>query len=140
MDQNLKREIILEHYQHPKNRGIVNEPGYELVNMDSDSCIDEINVEMKIENDKIADIHFDGEACAICTSSSSIMTEVLKGKTIEEANYIIDNYCKMIDEQEYDKEALEEAIVYEDINKQANRKKCALLAWWGAQKIINKKK
>ena len=140
MDQNLKREIILDNYQNPKNRGITGRSGYELVNMNNDSCIDEVNVEMKINNNLIEDIHFDGEACAICTSSSSIMTNVLKGKTIDQANKIIDNYYKMINGEEYNQELLEEANVYDDIAKQPNRKKCALLAWWGAENLIKREK
>ena len=140
MDPSLKREIILEHYQNPKNKGITNEQGFEKVNMNNDSCIDEVDVEIKIEDNIIKHIHFDGEACAICTSSSSIMTETLKGKTLEEANNIIDNFYNMIDDKEYDKDVLEQACVYDDIAKQPNRKKCALLAWWGAEKIVKREK
>lgn len=137
MDQNLKRSIILEHYQNPKNKGIFEDDQYHRVNMNNESCIDEVNLMAKIENDKIIDIHFDGEACAICTSATSIMIETLIGKTIEESKSIIENYKKMIDEQEYDSEILEQAIVYDDIYRQPNRKKCALLSWWGMEKIIN---
>ena len=59
------------------------------------------------------------------------------GKTIEEAKSIYSNFEKMLDEQEYDSDILEEAIVYDDIYKQPNRKKCALLPWWGIEKVIN---
>ena len=138
MDPSLKREIILDNYQNPKNRGITNDTDFELVNMNNDSCIDEVNVEAKIKDNRIVDIHFDGEACAICTSSSSIMTNTLKGKTLDEAKEIIDNFYKMIDGEEYNGDILEEAIVYDDISKQPNRKKCALLSWWGIEKIVKK--
>ena len=137
MDQNLKRSIILEHYQNPKNKGLFEDDKYYRANMNNESCIDEVNLMAKVEEDKIKDIHFDGEACAICTSATSIMIETLTGKNIEEAKKIIENYKQMIDEQEYDKEILEQAIVYDDIYRQPNRKKCALLSWWGIEKIIN---
>lgn len=139
MDQNLKREIILDNYQNPQNKGLTNDSSYKLVDMNNDSCIDEVKVEAKIENGIIKDIHFDGEACAICTSSSSIMTDTLKGKTVEEATKIINSFYNMIDEKEYDKDILENAIVYDDISKQPNRKKCALLSWWGIDKILKDK-
>ena len=58
------------------------------------------------------------------------------GKTVEEAILILKNYANMIDEKEYDAEILEQAIVYDDIYKQPNRKKCALLPWWGIEKIL----
>lgn len=140
MDNNLKRTIILEHYQHPKNKGLVDDDTYMKVNMNNESCIDEVDLMVKIENDKIVDAKFDGEACAICTSASSIMVDTLIGKTIEEAIEIYDNYEKMIDEKEYNEDILEQAVVYHDIAKQPNRKKCALLPWWGIKKIIEEKK
>lgn len=137
MDQNLKRSIILEHYQNPKNKGLINDDSYIKVNMNNESCIDEIDLMVKIEDNKITDIKFDGEACAICTSSTSIMIETLIGKTIEEVKSIYLNYNQMLDEKEYNSEILEQACVYDDISKQPNRKKCALLPWWGIEKIIN---
>ena len=140
MDQNLKRSIILEHYQHPKNRGLTDDEGYIRVNTNNDSCIDEIDLMVKIEDGIIKDMKFDGEACAICTSSTSIMIDTLIGKTLEEAKQIYENFAKMIDEKEYNEDILEEAIVYDDIYKQPNRKKCALLPWWGVEKAINKSK
>lgn len=137
MDQNLKRSIILEHYQNPKNKGLIEDDSYIKVNMNNESCIDEINLMIKINNNIIEDIKFDGEACAICTSSTSIMINTLIGKTLDEVKEIYDNYKNMIDEKEYDASILEEAVVYDDIYKQPNRKKCALLPWWGIEKILN---
>lgn len=140
MDSNLKREIILENYQHPKNKGLLNDNSYIKVNMNNESCIDEVNLEVKIENNIIKDIRFDGEACAISTSSTSIMINTLIGKTTDEAKNILNNFLNMIDEKPYDKNVLEEAIVYDDIYKNPNRKKCALLSWWGIEKILNELK
>ena len=138
MDANLKRSIILENYQHPKNHGLINDDGYIKINMNNQSCIDEINLMVKLDNKIIKDIKFDGEACAICTSSTSIMTDILIGKTLDEAINIYENLAKMIDEQEFDQEVIEEAIVYEDIAKQPNRKKCVLLPWWALEKLKDK--
>lgn len=138
MDQNLKRSIILEHYQNPVNKGLIEDGTYILANTNNESCIDEINLMVKVEDNKIIDARFDGEACAICTSSTSIMIDTIIGKTIDEAINILNNFKNMIDEKEYDKEVLEQSIVYDDIYKQANRKKCVLLPWWGLEKVINK--
>lgn len=140
MDNNIKREIILENYQNPHNKGLINDDSYIKVNMNNESCIDELNLEVKIENDIVKDIRFDGEACAICISSASIMTTTLIGKTTKEVENILQNFLNMIDEKPYDKEVLEEAIVYDDVYKNPNRKKCALLSWWGIEKILNKLK
>ena len=134
----MKKMIILEHYQNPKNRGLINDDGYKLVNTNSESCIDQVDLQIKIENDIIKDIRFDGEACAICTSSTSIMINSLVNKTIKEAKNIIDNFENMIEEKQYDRDILKEAIVYNDISKQPNRKKCALLTWQGVKQLIEK--
>lgn len=136
MNQNLKRSIILEHYQNPKNKGLIDDDRYIRVNMNNESCIDEINLMVRVDNNKIDDIRFDGEACAICTSSTSIMIETLIGKTIDQVKDIYSNYTRMINEQDYNPDILEQAFVYDDISKQPNRKKCALLPWWGIEKII----
>lgn len=137
MDQNLKRDIILDNYSNPNNKGLVDDESYVKVNMNNTSCIDELDIQMLIEDDEIKDIHFDGEACAICTSSASIMTKELSGKTLDEAIEVVDNFYNMIDEKDYDSSILGEANVYEDTYKQPNRKKCALLAWWGAKKCMD---
>ena len=137
MDSNLKRSIILEHYQNPVNKGLIDDDTYKFVNMNNESCIDEVNLMVKIEDNIIRDIRFDGEACAICTSATSIMIDTLIFKDVEEAKNICQNYENMIDEKEYDENVLEQAIVYNDIYKQPNRKKCALLGWWGIKKILD---
>jgi len=137
MDNNLKREIILDNYQNPRHFGNTDDPKYIKVNMNSTSCIDELNILLKVnDNDVIEDIMFNGEACAISTSSASIMTQLLLGKSKTEAMEIIDNFLNMIYEEEYDEDKLDEALVYDDIKKQPNRKKCATLSWLGAKKAL----
>lgn len=137
MDQNFRRSVILEHYQNPVNRGLVDDETYIKVNTNNESCIDEIDLMVKIEDGRIVDARFDGEACAICTSSTSIMIDTLLGKTLEEAKEIYNNFNHMINEEHYDEDILEQAVVYNDIYKQPNRKKCALLPWWGIEKVFN---
>lgn len=136
MDPNIKREIILHHYQNPKNKGLIEKDDYIYINMNNESCIDEVHLMVKIKDDKIIDARFDGEACAICTSSTSIMIDTLLGKTVTEAKEIITQFGNMIDEKNYDQDLLEQAVVYDDIGRQPNRKKCALLGWWGMEKVL----
>lgn len=138
MNEDMKKMIILENYQNPKNRGIIDNNEYKLINTNSESCIDQVDLQIKIEDKIIKDIRFDGEACAICTSSTSIMIKSLLNKTLEEAKDIIQNFENMIEEKEYKEAILKEAIVYSDISKQPNRKKCALLTWQGMKQLIEK--
>ena len=135
-DPQLMREIIMDHYQHPRNRGLTDDSSYVSVNMNSDTCIDNLDIQVKFDGDIIKDVRYDGEACAICTSSTSIMSELVIGKTKEEAMEIINNYLNMIYEREYDEDMLEEAIAFKNTHKQANRIKCATLGWNGVVKLI----
>ena len=136
MDNNLRREIILDNYQEPMNRGLIDDDSYLKVNTNSESCIDNLDYMMKIDDGKIIDIRFDGEACAISTSATSIMIRSLIGKSIEETKELLINYKNMINEKEYDEELLGELIVYDEIYKQPNRKNCALLPTVAIDKMI----
>ena len=127
MDSNLRREIILDNYQDPMNRGLIEDQNYLKTNTNSDSCIDNLDFMMKIEDNIVKDIRFDGEACAISTSATSIMIRSLIGKSVEEVRAILNNYKNMINEEKYDQKLLGELNVYDEIYKQPNRKNCALL-------------
>lgn len=140
MDNNFKRTIILENYSNPFNKGLIEDNSYISVNVNNESCIDNINMMIKIEDNHITDIRFDGEACAISTSATSIAIKTLLNKSIDEALQIISEYEHMIDEQEYNADLLGEAIVYDEIYKQPNRKKCALLPVKGIKKVLNNHK
>lgn len=136
MDEFVKREIIMEHYQNPRNRKRSEEESYLKVNTNNESCIDNLDIYIKVENDIIKDITFEGEACAISTSSCSIMIINLIGKTIEEANEYIKNFENMINEEPYKEEILNEALAFSEIYKQNNRKNCALLPYNGIKKAL----
>ncbi len=140
MEISNKREIILENYVNPFNKGMIDDDSYIKVNSNNESCIDEVNLMVKLENNIIKDIRFDGEACAICTSSTSIMIKILLNKNLTELNNILQNFKKMINGDEYDSELLKEANVYNDIYLQPSRKTCALLPWLAIEKIIEVKK
>ena len=101
MDSNMKRSIILDNYQDTSNRMIPEDTcDYIKINSNNVSCIDNIDIYVKLEDDKIVDIKYYGEACVIAISSSSILCKMLIGKTIEEAKKILDNYFRMIEEDE----------------------------------------
>ena len=140
MDSNLKREIIVDNYQNPVNRKKIDDNSFVIASTISDSCIDNITLYVKFNGDIIEDIYFDGEACAITTSATSIMIKMFIGKTIEVANKIMENYYNMIEEKEFDKELLGELNAYSDIYKQPNRIKCAIFPFETFKKAINKYK
>ncbi len=127
MDDFLKREILLDHYTNPHNKGLVDDDRYHLIHNASDSCIDDIKVQMLIEDNIIKDVRFDGVGCTICFASTSIMSDLIKGKKVEEAKSIINEYMNMLEEKPYDSEVLEEANAFDTLYKQANRIKCGTI-------------
>lgn len=142
MDEMLKdpmvlRQVIMDHYEYPRNHSLVEDEKYLKKHMASESCIDDIHVQAWIENGMIKDIRFDGVACTIATSSTSIMSELMIGKSIEEARHINDEYRKMIDKKEYDEDLLEEAVAFQNVGNQANRIHCATIGWDAIVDLMN---
>lgn len=135
-DPAILRELIMDHYQYPRNHQLVQDDQYHTVHMASDSCIDDIQVQAKVVSGVLEDIRFDGVACTIATSSTSMMSELLKGKTVDQAKEIVNQYFLMIDEKPYDEDLLQEAVAMKGVSKQANRIKCATIGWNAIKQII----
>jgi len=138
MDREIKRSIILDNYQSPNKKMVSDENEYIKINTRNVSCIDNLDIYLKVNNNIIEDITFEGEACVISISSTNILANLLIGKTKEEGIYIIDNYLKMINEEEYDKEVLKELMVFDDTSKQPSRITCATLSANGIKDFLNK--
>ncbi len=136
MDSNTKREIILDNYSHPFNRGIIDDDRYIKVNSNNESCIDNIDLYLKIEDNIITDIKFDGEACAISTASTSIMIKNMIGLSVDDVLKYIDNFEAMLNEEPYEDVNFNEAVVFDETYKQGNRRTCVTLPYKGIKKAI----
>ena len=128
-DPDFIRALIMDHYQYPHNHQLKESDSYLSRHMASDSCIDDITVQLHMKDGVIDDVCFDGVACTISTASTSMMTDLVIGKTIPEARRIIDEYMKMIDNREFDPSILEETVAFKNVYRQANRIKCATIGW-----------
>lgn len=137
MDNELKREIILENFSNPVGRTDDISDKYKKYNTRNPNCIDNLDIYVDIKDGIIASILFNGEACAMSTSSTSIMIKNLVGKTINEAKDYINNFVSMINEEEYNEELLMEGACYNEVYKQNNRKSCVLLPYKGIIKAID---
>lgn len=132
--ENLYRQVIMDHYKNPRNKGL---KGYPRVHIKNPSCGDDITVEAKVEEGIIKEINHQGTGCSICCSSASVLSEVLQGKTVIEAQALIAKYFAMIKgESIADEEDLEEAIVYQGVSKFPARIKCATIAWKALEKVL----
>lgn len=138
--EELYNEIIMEHSMNSYNKK--NLDSCDFCEMGHNpNCGDEIKLEIKLNGDIIEDMAFTGHGCAISQSSTSVMIDVLKGKTIKEAREIIKTFIDMIkrkitDERELEK--LEEAIAFKNISNMPARVKCALLAWHTMEDLLEK--
>jgi SUF system NifU family Fe-S assembly protein len=134
----LYRAVIMDHYKNPKNKGVLKQDPYHFVHLNNPSCGDDMNVEVDIENGIIKDIHQDAKGCSISCSSASVMTDVLIGKTVEEAKKIIgDFYQLVLGNSPENEEELGEAIAYMGVKDFPARIKCATLAWKAIEKAID---
>lgn len=144
MDNELEQmynDLIMEHSMNSDNKRKLDHADFcELGH--NPNCGDEISLEIKLDGNVIEDMAFSGHGCAISMSSTSIMIDTLRGKTIEEAKEIIKTFIEMIkreitDEQELEK--LEDAIAFKNISNMPARVKCALLAWHTLEDLLTKK-
>lgn len=131
-------ELIMEHSMNSYNKRKIENPT-KTEKGHNPSCGDEIELELKLNGNIIEDVAFTGQGCAISQSSTSIMADVLRGKTLDEAKEIIKTFIEMIkrettDEKELEK--LEDAIAFKNVANMPARVKCALLAWHTIEKMI----
>lgn len=136
MQDDIKRAILMDHYTNPKNRGLKNDERYHSIHNASESCIDDITVQMFIEDNIIKDVCYDGVGCTICIASCSIVSDLIKGKKVDEALNIIQNYYDMVDEKPFDEELLLEANAFDTLYKQANRIKCGTIGIHAMEDLI----
>ena len=136
----LYTEVVSEHSRSPENKGelaaaTVRERGH------NPSCGDEITLELQIENGIIKDAAFTGVGCAISQASTDIMIDLMRGKTVEEAQRLAQLFTSMIKREVTDDAALEEldeAIALKNISNMPARVKCAVLAWHTLEDVLKK--
>lgn len=140
IDQNLMRQIIMDHYNNPSYKSKPNKKKYKSIHVKSSNCIDDIYVYLDLKDNKVVDCLWDGVACAITSASTDIMCSLVINKKIEEVLKIIDEYLKMIDEKKFDKKILKEALAFQNVSKQAARIKCAVIGCNAIKSILLKNK
>ena len=133
-------ELIMEHSMNSYNKKKLEKADYCEVGHNP-NCGDEITLELKLNGDIIEDMAFSGHGCAISQASTSIMIDVLKGKTIKEAKEIIKTFIDMIKREtksEEELKKLEEAIAFKNVSNMPARVKCVLLAWHTMEELLEK--
>lgn len=139
MDQ-LYTELILEHNQDKRNK-------HELAHFTNSehghnpSCGDDLTLQLNVENGIINDAAYTGSGCAISQASASMMIDIIKGKSVEEALRLVEVFLGMIKKEitnENELEELEDAMALQNISNMPARVKCAVLAWHTLKEALKK--
>ena len=134
----LYRQVIMDHYKNPRNKGSL-EDGSLVIDMNNPTCGDRIHLTLKVEDGIVQDAKFDGEGCSISMSSASMMTQIVKGRSSEEALKLAGIFSNMIQGKEYDEGDLDlgDIEALQGVSKFPARIKCATLAWKAMEKGLN---
>jgi nitrogen fixation NifU-like protein len=127
--EDLYREVILDHYKRPRNRGRLDGEGTAAVDLQNPTCGDEIHLSVAMRDGRITDVRFDGRGCSISMASASMMTEACKGKTVDEAVAIDHDFKRMLTGQPAAEDRLGDLVALSGVAQFPVRIKCATLAW-----------
>lgn len=143
--EDLYREVILDHYRNPRNRGRLDSPDAAAEGVNP-LCGDEINLELKFDDGRVAEVAVDGQGCSISQASASMMSEAIKGKTREEILDLLSRFRGMMSledgvEPGIDPErpgaALGDMEALQGVRQYPVRIKCAALGWTVLQDALS---
>ncbi len=137
----LYRDIILDHYKHPQHRGLPAAFDAEVHHVNP-TCGDEVTLRVRVVDDEIVDLGWDGEGCSISQASTSVMSELVVGKPVEDAIALQARFLELMQSRgaaeltEADEDELEDAVAFEGVSKYPARVKCALLGWMAMKSAV----
>jgi nitrogen fixation NifU-like protein len=134
----LYQEVILDHYKHPQHKGLATTYDAQVHHVNP-SCGDEITLNVTLNADKVAAITWDGVGCSISQASVSILSDLLLGKSIAEADLVLKNFTELMQSKGTmvgDDAILEDAVAMAGVSKFPARIKCALLGWMAYKDAI----
>ena len=127
----LYQEVILDHYKRPQHKGLAATYDAQVHHVNP-SCGDEITLNVSLDGDKVAAITWDGVGCSISQASVSILSDLLLGKSVSEAEVVLNNFTELMQSKGTmvgDDVILEDAVAMAGVSKFPARIKCALLGW-----------
>src|ERR1700757_4675682 len=120
----LYQETILDHSKRPRNKIVLEQPTHRAEGYNP-LCGDRVSIELKMENGRVAAVGFQGVGCAISTASASLMTDAIKGKTVEEAEKTFDGFHRLLTEERTVAADLGKLAVFSGVREYPMRVKCA---------------
>lgn len=129
--EQMYQEVILDHYKHPHHRGL-REPFAAEVHHVNPTCGDEVTLRIFVEDNKIADVSYDGQGCSISQAATSVLTDQVIGLTVDEALKTVASFNEMISSRgtiDGDEDVIGDGIAFAGVSRYPARVKCALLGW-----------
>ena len=140
-DESVYQQIILDHYKHPQHRGLPAEFDAQVHHVNP-TCGDEVTLRLRLAGDTITDLGWEGEGCSISQASTSVMSDLVVGKSVDDALALQSKFLGLMQSQghaeltEDDEDELEDAVAFEGVSKYPARVKCALLGWMAMKSAV----
>ncbi|TCI27726.1 SUF system NifU family Fe-S cluster assembly protein [Exiguobacterium sp. SH5S4] len=133
----LYRQVIMDHYKNPRNRGVI-ENGV-TIDLNNPTCGDSLRLQLQVEDEIVKDAKFEGEGCSISLASASMMTQIVKGKSVDEALQLANIFSQMVQGKDYDTDTFDlgDIEALSGVSKFPARIKCATLAWKALEKGVD---
>ena len=131
MSESLYQEIILDHYKNPHHKGLRDPYDVEVHHVNP-TCGDEVTVRVRVSDGVVEDVSYDGHGCSISQAATSVMTDLVIGKQVDEAMLTHEAFLELMQSRgtiEPDEDVLEDGIAFAGVSKYPARVKCALLGW-----------
>lgn len=135
------RDIIIDHYKHPQHRGLPDDFDAEIHHVNP-TCGDEVTLRVRIAGGAVKDLGWEGEGCSISQASTSVMSELVVGRPIDEALQLQEKFLRLMQSQgqaelsDDEADELEDAVAFEGVSKYPARVKCALLGWMAMKSAV----
>jgi nitrogen fixation NifU-like protein len=131
MSDSMYQEIILDHYRNPHHKGLRQDFDVEVHHVNP-TCGDEVTVRVKLDGGVVSDVSYDGQGCSISQASTSVMTDLVIGRSVDEALGTSEAFLELMQSRgtiEPDEDVLEDGIAFAGVSRYPARVKCALLGW-----------
>ncbi|MDT4899998.1 MAG: nitrogen fixation protein NifU [Pseudonocardiales bacterium] len=139
--ESMYQQIILDHYKHPQHHGLPEDFDAEVHHVNQ-TCGDEVTLRVRIADGQIAELGWEGEGCSISQASTSVMSDLVAGKPIDDAMQLQEKFLGLMQSRgnseltEADEDELEDAVAFEGVSKYPARVKCALLGWMAMKSAV----
>jgi nitrogen fixation protein NifU and related proteins len=138
--EQLYQEIILDHYRNPHRQGLrepFNAESYQI----NPTCGDEVTLRVTLDGDQVTDVSYDAIGCSISQAATSVLTDLVVGRTVEESRSTMDAYVEMVQSRgqvEPDEDVLQDAVAFAGVSRYPSRVKCALLGWMAFKDAVGR--